>query len=511
VADNEQIPIPPAGHTFRLGVQLLIILFMIAAIVAVSSAYIVSHSERKYIVGLMDSEHEQKLELLVAATLDNLISEDVPQIETSMNQLIRRDNYVRWLKLENERGKTLFQYPKGDLTTAIDNDNFRVFVKDIVLDGENFGKFTVVWDTGPIVHEGKARAFDVAVLIGAICLFLGVLFYIFIRIFMISPIQRISKDVNKIQSGDYRKAVGCGLHRFVATELHNMAASVAALRHHLIRRKVYEADLRMAKQAAEQASRTKSEFLANVSHELRTPLNAIIGFSEMIKLEVFGKIGDERYLSYVRDINSSGEHLLELINDILDISRIEAGKLELKRAQLNIRDTIQSGITLIQPMVKEKNIDLAVAVSEDLTQIFADGQRVQQIVINLLTNAVKFTDHGGRVSISAGHDADGNMVLTVSDTGIGIAAEDLEKVLQPFEQIENSLTRQNSGSGLGLPITLALVEMHGGTLRVQSVVGKGTEVCVILPRTAERAEDSPADSAESAESSDAGALYQRIA
>lgn len=511
MAENKQVSRPPLPNRVRLGFQLLIILCIIAAIVAISSSYIFAHNERSYLVELMDDEHEQKLELLVAATLDNLIAEDVPQIETSMAQLIKHDPYVRWMELANEKGKILFRYPKGVASIEIDHENFRVFKKNIVFDGENFGKFTVVWDTGPILEEGKARAFEVAVLIGAVCLFLGALFYIFIKIFMISPVQEISNEVNKIQNGDYDATASRGLHRFVATEIHNMAASVGALRHHLVQRKVNEAKLQLAKQTAEQASRAKSEFLANVSHELRTPLNAIIGFSEMIKLEVFGKIGDERYSAYIRDINNSGEHLLDLINDILDISKIEAGKLELNYTTVDVRGAVESAITLMQPMLEEKNIDRVITIADDLPEISADSQRVQQILINLLSNAVKFTDEGGRVSISARCDGDGGVAIIIADNGVGIESDDLEKIFRPFEQVENAFTRQHVGSGLGLPITLALVEMHGGEMRIQSVMGEGAEVTVTLPRGragTDTMHDSDSDPAEIPLRDE---LYRRIA
>ena len=230
---------------------------------------------------------------------------------------------------------------------------------------------------------------------------------------------------------------------------------------------------------AEQANRSKSEFLANMSHELRTPLNAINGFSEMMLREMFGPLGDERYVGYMKDIHVSGEHLLALINDILDMSKIEAGKMELHPEPVQPAEIVDQCIRIIRGRAEEKELQLRADV-DDLPEIEADPRAFKQVLINLMSNAVKFTPEGGRVTVRGFLSGQG-VAFQVSDTGIGIAKEDLPRLGRPFEQIESQHSKKHQGSGLGLALSKSLVEMHGGTLSIDSVVGEGTTTTVVIP------------------------------
>ena len=246
-------------------------------------------------------------------------------------------------------------------------------------------------------------------------------------------------------------------------------------------RKAAETVMREAKEAAEAANRSKSEFLANVSHELRTPLNAIIGFSEVMEHEMFGALGNEHYRDYARDIRLSGTHLLEVINDILDLAKVEAGKVELQEETIDVQKVIESTVRLVRERAGSRNIDVSVHVPEHLPHLWADERKVKQILINLLSNAIKFTPEGGAVTVSAGRDDSDTLRLEVADTGIGIAKESIETVLQPFGQVDSALSRSHAGTGLGLPLTKSLVELHGGRLDLDSELGKGTTVIVRFP------------------------------
>ncbi len=241
-----------------------------------------------------------------------------------------------------------------------------------------------------------------------------------------------------------------------------------------------EADLRRARDEAELASRSKTEFLANMSHELRTPLNAVIGFSDVLIGEIFGPLGDARYRDYAHDIRDSGNHLLNLINDVLDVAKIEFGRIELIEESVSLGEVIDSCVRLVRERADAAGVALVTDVPPDLPELRADTRRMKQVLINLLSNAVKFTPSGGRVTISAATDG-GDLTLAVTDTGIGMAPEDLATALQPFGQIDSRLARKYQGTGLGLPLTKAMVELHGGSLELISAPGQGTTALVRLP------------------------------
>ena len=244
-----------------------------------------------------------------------------------------------------------------------------------------------------------------------------------------------------------------------------------------------EAEAHTAKTSADLANRAKSEFLATMSHELRSPLNAILGFAEILSMEMFGALGSPRYLGYAKDIHDSGRLLLSVIDDILDLSKIEAGKLELHEESVSVEQAVASALRLVQTRALAHGLGLDVELEPGLPPLWADGRLIIQMAVNLLSNAIKFTPRGGAVVVAAGLEEGGagGLFLRVTDSGIGIAAEDLPKVLAPFEQVDNHLTRTQSGTGLGLPLVKSLVELHQGRFEIASEPGVGTTVTLIFP------------------------------
>ena len=240
-------------------------------------------------------------------------------------------------------------------------------------------------------------------------------------------------------------------------------------------------ELSEARDRAEAANKAKTVFLANMSHELRTPLNAIIGFSEVIKREMFGAVGIPKYRAYAEDIHNSGKHFLSLINDLLDISRAEAGKIAFTDDTVELGELVERALLLAGRGRGPTHVELINEISPHGNLVTVDARRLTQVLVNLLTNAFKFTPEGGVVRVSSDRNPNGGVSVTVEDTGIGMAASDIPKALTVFGQVDNVFTRKADGAGLGLPLSKSLIEAHGGTLTVESVLGKGTRVTFTLP------------------------------
>jgi len=237
-------------------------------------------------------------------------------------------------------------------------------------------------------------------------------------------------------------------------------------------------ELRESLRQLEIASQHKSEFLANMSHELRTPLNAIIGFSEVLGERMFGEL-NEKQEEYLKDIHASGQHLLSLINDILDLSKIEAGRMELELTDFNLPATLDNALTLVRERAGRRGIAVGLTVDERLEEIRADERKVRQVVLNLLSNAIKFTPEGGRIEVRA-VPMDGSVEVSVSDTGVGIAAEDQEEIFEEFRQV-GTAAKKVEGTGLGLALSRKFIELHGGRIWVESQIGAGSTFTFTVP------------------------------
>jgi signal transduction histidine kinase len=240
-------------------------------------------------------------------------------------------------------------------------------------------------------------------------------------------------------------------------------------------------EMRTAKDAALAASKTKSRFLANVSHELRTPLNAIMGFSEAMQTQILGPLGNMKYKEYADHIFNSGEHLLSLIKDILDLSKMEEGRYEITGVPISLAAVVQKSIKFVELEMQHEEIDLHVDVPENVPRINADERAFTQIITNLLSNAVKFSNHGGTIEVKAWMREDNGVSFYVRDNGSGMEPDSVEKAMEPFIQVDSQVSRRQKGTGLGLPITKSLVELHGGRVELQSALNEGTTVIIHMP------------------------------
>lgn len=301
-------------------------------------------------------------------------------------------------------------------------------------------------------------------------------------------LARIEAQLKRKEAEQRLRDANIDLEARVEARTAELSQANTMLRAEITRREEVEHGLRQAHEAAETAkaiaeaaNESKSAFLANMSHELRTPLTAILGFSEVILAEIKGPIQPPDYHDYISDIEQSGRHLLALIDDVLDMSKVEAGKFELEKEATDLEEIADHCMRLVHFRAKKAGIKLRVSIQEGLPEILVDQRCFKQIFLNLLSNAVKFTRAGGEVHLAAGRLATGDILILVRDTGIGIAEDNIARILEPFEQVENSFRRTQGGTGLGLPLAKSLVELHGGRLELRSKVNVGTEVRIHLP------------------------------
>jgi signal transduction histidine kinase len=327
--------------------------------------------------------------------------------------------------------------------------------------------------------EMAVRNFYVAIALMLFSIGLASFTTVYVMWRVIRPLKRITKSMKTVTDGDFQQVVlyadrqdEIGQFSRAVTLFRDAAAEQVRLKSEMIQNQA-------AKDLADEANRTKSEFLANMSHELRTPLNAIIGFSEMITAEVCGP-GLPRYRNYATDIHGAGKHLLSLINEILDFSKAEAGKLDLHVEQVDLADLIRESARLMSEQAAKQKLRLALEIGE-VPPLLIDRLRTRQILLNLLSNAIKFTPEGGCVTVKVDRDSAGGAFICVRDTGIGIAPEMIARAFEPFRQIDSTLARKSEGTGLGLPLVKKLIELHGGEVAVESTLHVGTAVFISFP------------------------------
>ncbi|WP_259780962.1 sensor histidine kinase [Aestuariispira ectoiniformans] len=294
--------------------------------------------------------------------------------------------------------------------------------------------------------------------------------------------QRVRERTRELQHEvDQRRHAQDALKKANLSLENRVEERTSELRAEIMERKKAEVQLLGAKEAAETANRTKSEFLANMSHELRTPLNAVIGFSTIMTEEMFGPMQNDKYREYAEDILNSSSHLLKLIGDILDVSKIEAGELGLSEEVVDLEDLGQSCLRTVESFLKQGNLNASMDVPDDMPWLYADPVRVRQILLNLLSNAVKFTPDHGDIIVRMAVSNLGGITITVQDTGCGIPKDMIGHVLEPFGQADHVFSRSHDGVGLGLSLTKFLMELHGGTIEIESDVGEGTTVRASFP------------------------------
>ncbi|MDX1483905.1 MAG: ATP-binding protein [Alphaproteobacteria bacterium] len=356
----------------------------------------------------------------------------------------------------------------------------------VMIDHSMIGHVHLVSDlesvTSAVLVQGAVTAIAV---IAAI--FLAMLLSLKMQTQISGPIQRLARTMQRIRASEDYSIRG---EKSGNDELGMLTDGFNAMLDDIQSR---DAALRMAKQQAELANRAKSEFLANMSHELRTPLNAILGFSDVMGKELLGPMGNPRYRGYIKNINESGRHLSDIINDILDLSRIEVGQLRIVEDSLDIPRVIDKSIRLLRPRMDALGHDIATEIEGDMPRVFADERLVKQCLTNLLINAMKFTPSGGRIAVRAwcegGSDGPGDVKIEVSDTGIGIDRDKIDKVLLPFYQVDGTLERTYEGLGLGLPLVKSFIERHDGSIDLESTPGRGTTVTLTLPAWRQRREE----------------------
>ena len=468
----------------RIALKLIRLLIVFSSLITLITTGIQLWSEYGRDVSSIEFHFEQVERGYLESVAENVWQSDTERLNLLIKGIIESPDF-KFARVRKEDGAVLTSAGIETQDTVI--RKFFPLTYNYRDKNINIGELEVVASLAQ-VHDRTLDRFGLILLSNALRTFMVALFmFAVIHVLLTRHLDKMAQYAYKIDLGLPQEPLR--LERsFLSNkpdEVDQLADSLNVMHDQL--RKAHDTlkeqviDRKEAAEASQAANRAKSAFLANMSHELRTPLNAILGFSEMLKLEIYGKHSDPHYNDYANTIHISGSHLLNIINDILDISRIEAGKTILEDIDLNIDDAINACTLMVSTKAEEAGVKIHYSKADAAYLLRADLRLFKQALINLLSNAIKFTPSGGRVTVSWQLGPSGGHEFRVTDTGIGISAEDIPKILEPFGQVADSQTRNHDGTGLGLPICKSLIELHDGTLTMESEPGKGTTVTIKFP------------------------------
>jgi signal transduction histidine kinase len=425
---------------------------------------------------------------------DPLWDYDYEMVQQRLDRLAAKGSIVGARVLDTQ-GATLAEVLVGDFDPAIQG-NHLVFEREITAEtGEAVGALLLWFSTAGVSTEVRKAMRDAAATAAVLAVITAAIVFVGVNL-ITGPLARVTDAMIRIGEGDLDTVVPSGSRN---DEVSRMAAALERLRLNGLRveqaerglrranayleQRVSErtAELEKARFQAEQANRAKTEFLANMSHDLRTPLNAILGFSEIMRSRAFGDLGDPRYAEYVEDIHHSGTLLIALIDDLLDISKVEAGKYELSEEVVDIEQLVRGCLRRVAPAAEAAGQNVTVDIAAHLPSLLGDERVLVQILNNLLSNAIKFTPEGGTIEVKAWADARSRLRLSVADSGIGMTEEGVAKALRPFEQAHSARSREHKGTGLGLHLCDNFMKLFGGTLEIESRPAEGTTATVTFP------------------------------